>query len=376
MGAIVRLQNSPIGYREELMEILPGKDFNLMREILEEYHYELAGAKRNTAKTVRKSIQTCQRFVAYCGKAPWLLTTPDYNRWCSHIGQELRRAMSTQRLYQGLIHNFYEFLKDSNKRSLIEREYGVKIRQIARHRIPHLIEDETKKLRTAVPEEEACVFFEKLDEEIAVAQSFCSKDYYPLMRDYAMFYLTYRCGLRADEVIGVDADSFTWDPTTPEYGRFSVVIVLGKGSHGSDKKRREVPIDDPYLVEILDWYEQAVRPRFLEKAAPGEQAFFMSERGDRISYSSFLNRFHHAAGLARLDGKGYTPHCFRHSSISEKSTEYTLETVRRMHGHVYASTTQRYTTLKDDYLRKDFRRGVDANLEAWKAAKAVGAQGG
>jgi integrase len=242
MSTIVKFQNSPIGYREELKDILPPKDFGLLKEILEEYHFELSGGKRNTDKTIRQEILTCQRFISFSGKAPWLLSTHEYNLWCDFVGKEQKCATSTQRRYQGSVHNFYEFLKDSNKRNLIEREYGVRIRQIAKYRIPHVIEDETKKIRTAIPEEEARAFFERIDEEISVAESFGSKDYHPLMRDYAMYYLTYRCGLRADEVIGIDVDSFTWDPTVPEYGRYGVVIVLGKGSHGSGKKRREVPI--------------------------------------------------------------------------------------------------------------------------------------
>ena len=94
------------------------------------------------------------------------------------------------------------------------------------------------------------------------------------VRDRALFELVYSCGLRAEEVVGLDLGDVEFESET--------VRATGKGS-----KTRVVPIGEPA--------QRAVR-RYLESSRRAlgpnadEQALFVSRRGRRLSPSDVRRR--------------------------------------------------------------------------------------
>jgi site-specific recombinase XerD len=246
----------------------------------------------------------------------------------------------------------------------ISRLCGIHIRQIctSENCIPHVNEREIARERPGLTHEDVDAFFDAIDEELMMCARFRSKSLRPLQRDKTMFDLTYSCGLRASELIGLDVTSFVPNPQCPALGDFGFVSVWGKGSSGSGPRHRLVPNIDANLPVLLDWYREYVRPQFMMRADPNEKALFLSERGRRLSLSALEERFHHILRLAGLEGKGYTPHSLRHSSVSHKNWHLSLESLRILHGHKFAATTQGYMHIPDEDVDREMTKAIRASI--------------
>ena len=165
-------------------------------------------------------------------------------------------------------------------------------------------------------------------------------------RDRAMLELTYAAGLRVSEVVG---------PTGLELAGLSLddqwVRVTGKGS-----KERLVPLY-PGIVNRLRRYVREVRPllasRGSERAARSG-AMFLNARGQPLTRQGYwltLKRCAAASGI----GLRISPHTLRHSFATHLLRGGAhLRHVQELLGHANISTTQVYTHLTDDQVRRVF----------------------
>jgi site-specific recombinase XerD len=94
------------------------------------------------------------------------------------------------------------------------------------------------------------------------------------LRDRALFEVAYACGLRAEELVNLDATSVDFDGEQ--------LRVEGKGS-----KTRIVPAGEPALRALGRYFERA-RPALA--AGDGEPALFLSKSGRRLSTSDVRRR--------------------------------------------------------------------------------------
>jgi integrase/recombinase XerC len=127
-----------------------------------------------------------------------------------------------------------------------------------------------------------------------------------------------------------------------------MVRVLGKGN-----KERLVPVGDPALAALHDYWPQRTR-LIAERAGrgkpPEEAAVFLNGRGGRLTTRSIerlVGMYAERAGIAAR----VTPHALRHSfatHLLEMGAD--LRTVQELLGHVSLSTTQKYTHLNLDHL--------------------------
>jgi site-specific recombinase XerD len=341
---------------------LPEKDADLHAAIIGGYTNQRRSL-RHAAKTIGRDLAVIHDMLTFAGKAPWFWCEEDFESWCADLGRRRKLAMSSQRHYQSTIRGFLDYVvKNLRFPAEISRLYGIRVRQIctADNCIPHVVERELAGERPALSHHDVDTFFSAIDEEIEMCARFRGKALRPLQRDKVMFGLVYSCGLRASEALGLDVTSFRPNPRCPELGDHGFVSVWGKGSKGSGPRHREVPIVEPSLPSLIDWYIEFVRPQFALKADPNETALFLSERGRRLCLSGFEARFQHIVSLSGLAGKGYSPHCLRHSSVSHKNLHLSLEANRIMHGHRYAATTQGYMHIPDEDVDREMRRTVKA----------------
>jgi site-specific recombinase XerC len=102
-------------------------------------------------------------------------------------------------------------------------------------------------------------------------------------------------------------------------------------------------------------------------ADANEQALFLSERGKRLGVSSLEARFKHGLELAGLLEKNLTPHSFRHASVTHESLRFSLEAVRRKHGHVYSATTQGYMHINDGMVSEEINRVIASQIDRIKS---------
>lgn len=160
------------------------------------------------------------------------------------------------------------------------------------------------------------------------------------LRDVAMLELLYATGIRVGELVGLDLDDVDRDR--------NVVRVLGKG-----RKERSVPFGRP-AARALDFWTRHGRPRLLaEGAGP---ALFLGARGRRIDPRAVRRMVHQR--IADVPGApDIGPHGLRHSAAThllEGGAD--LRSVQELLGHASLATTQRYTHVTTDRLRRAYQQ--------------------
>ena len=156
-------------------------------------------------------------------------------------------------------------------------------------------------------------------------------------RDVAVLETIYSCGLRISELCGLVAQDIDWGE--------QLVRVRGKG-----KKERLVPIGEPALAAIKNYWNllpqipRGVSPVFygsLKKLRP------VSPRGLQLRLKKYLM-------LAHLDPH-LTPHKLRHSYATHLlDAGADLRSVQELLGHAHLVTTQVYTHLTTERLKRAY----------------------
>ncbi|HKH13928.1 MAG TPA: tyrosine recombinase XerC [Solirubrobacterales bacterium] len=160
------------------------------------------------------------------------------------------------------------------------------------------------------------------------------------VRDRAMLELAYACGLRAEEIVNVDAEAVDFESET--------VRVTGKGS-----KTRIVPMGEP-AQRALERYLSQARPALAADRA--EPALFLSRRGRRLSPSDIRRRLDRWVREAAVAGH-VSPHMLRHSFATHMlEGGADLRSIQELLGHSSVSTTQVYTRVEPGRLRRQYAR--------------------
>ncbi len=159
------------------------------------------------------------------------------------------------------------------------------------------------------------------------------------VRDRAMLHTMYAAGLRVTELVDLDLG----DVNLVE----GFVSALGKGN-----KRRIVPIGEHARVAMAQYLSE-VRPKW---ARPASRACFVTARGKAMTRQGFwriVKKYARAAGIS----KDISPHKLRHSFATHLlAGGADLRSVQTMLGHADISTTQIYTHVSGDHLRKMHER--------------------
>jgi integrase/recombinase XerC len=156
-------------------------------------------------------------------------------------------------------------------------------------------------------------------------------------RDVAILETIYSCGLRISELCGLRVEDIHWAE--------QLVRVRGKG-----KKERVVPIGAPALRAIdAYWARRAGRP------APEAPVFFRSESSDEpMSPRTVQHRLKRHLAAAGLDPR-ITPHKLRHSYATHLlDAGADLRSVQELLGHAHLATTQVYTHVTTERLKKAY----------------------
>jgi len=156
------------------------------------------------------------------------------------------------------------------------------------------------------------------------------------MRDRAMMEMLYATGMRVSEL--------THLPTHQVNLEGGYVLLYGKGS-----KERIVPLGSEAMKWVARYLEAARGDLSKGKESP---SLFINRSGKGMSRQRFWKNLKDYAQKAGLH-KRITPHLLRHSFAShllERGAD--LRSVQMMLGHVDISTTQIYTHVTGEKLKK------------------------
>ncbi|BDV43415.1 tyrosine recombinase XerD [Geotalea uraniireducens] len=156
------------------------------------------------------------------------------------------------------------------------------------------------------------------------------------LRDRAMLELLYATGLRVSELVGLTVRDVNISA--------GYLLTFGKGG-----KERLVPMGESACA-ALERYLAAGRPTMDRQG--DNRYLFLTRLGDRMSRQAFWNIIKKRAGEAKI-GKNISPHTLRHSfatHLLENGAD--LRSVQAMLGHADLSTTQIYTHVTRERLKR------------------------
>ena len=158
------------------------------------------------------------------------------------------------------------------------------------------------------------------------------------VRDKAILELLYATGLRVSELLALDEDQ-----VVPE-GR--TVRVLGKGG-----RERIVPFGNR-AARALEHYHAARKKRFPKVAG----VLFLTARGGPLRRTHLWRRLKDYARQAGIKRR-VSPHVLRHSFATHMlSGGADLRALQAMLGHRRITTTERYTHVEPEHLRRVWDR--------------------
>jgi integrase/recombinase XerD len=158
------------------------------------------------------------------------------------------------------------------------------------------------------------------------------------LRDRAMLELMYACGLRASEVIDLEVSRIDLDD--------GIVRAKGKGS-----KERIVPVGRIATRAVADYVRKA-RPKLV--GARMQTRVFVNFRGGALTRQGLYKIVQKHAESAGL-GDRMSPHTLRHTFATHLlAGGCDLRSLQEMLGHADVATTQVYTHLSNQQLKRAY----------------------
>ncbi|MCX7872552.1 MAG: tyrosine recombinase XerC [Verrucomicrobiae bacterium] len=298
-------------------------------EFVEQFCKHLATDKNASEYTYRNYRHALLDFIGWfkeqnSQKPDWKgITNDDFRGYLRHLSKQNFSKAAIQLRFSAF-RTFYKFL--------IRRGYlahsplsGLTMPKTSRSLPKFLtVEQVFELLRAPLKELESLQQSDGKTEQISVCY-----------RDTAVMETLYSCGLRISELCNLKVQDIDFNE--------QVVSVRGKG-----KKERLVPIGAPAVRAILKYWETLPAPPL-----PDEPVFFSNPEKRAPMYSRLVQmRIKRYLALAGLD-PSITPHTLRHSFATHMlDAGADLRSVQELLGHAHLVTTQVYTHITTEHLRR------------------------
>jgi integrase/recombinase XerD len=289
-----------------------------MKEHIDNFIYFLEverGVSRNTIQSYRKDLEKFMDYIQKKGRNVSAVTREDIVAFLMHLkDQELSASTIARNL--AAIKTFWKFLTSE---------------QIVPENVAGIVE--TPKTWKTIPD----ILSKKEIERLLDAPP---KKGWVGIRDRAILELMYATGLRVSEIKDLKKTSVNLEA--------DFVKCSGKGG-----KERIVPLGR-IAKQAISKYVESVRHKLCQKSR--DDHLFLSRLGKKLSRQSLWKMVQKYAKKSGIK-KHITPHTLRHSfatHLLEGGAE--LIGVQEMLGHADISTTQIYTHVDKDKLKKVHER--------------------
>jgi integrase/recombinase XerD len=270
------------------------------------------GYSKNTTDSYRLDLEQFARFVK--GKKPDQVERGDVKRYIDHLNAEAFSVATIERKMASL-KSFFHFAQGE----ALSKEDPT---------VDFSLPKKAKRLPKAL----------SMGETVKMLMAARGKT--PLnIRNVALLELLYATGMRASEIIFLNLADINFD--------VSFVRCFGKGS-----KERVVPVGKAALGALQDYLEKG-RPKLPQH---DKEALFLDKNGQRLTRSGLwgvVKKIVHELGLKEKT----SPHTLRHSfatHLLEKGAD--LRSVQEMLGHSDIATTQIYTSVSRERLKKMYAK--------------------
>lgn len=157
-------------------------------------------------------------------------------------------------------------------------------------------------------------------------------------RNKAMLELLYATGVRISELLNLTISNVSFED--------DLIRVIGKGS-----KERVIPVGEIAMESLVNYLENYRNILLKNKSS---EYLFLNTFGDPISRQGFFKIIKKEC-LKKGINDDIGPHTLRHSFASHMlNNGADLRIVQELLGHSDISTTQIYTHLTNDKIRKDY----------------------
>ena len=284
--------------------------------------------RRNySAHSVKYYLNILKQFVIWLDVPLEFATDRQINAYIDHL-LEKRMQPASINCYMAIIRAFYAYLKYEERIRLINPvKTGMRLRT-------------PRPLPRALREDQVDRFFDVIKSK----------------RDWAMFRLMLRCGLRVEEVANLTRGAI-------DLKQRKLMVLNGKGS-----KDRVVYVSDD-AADALDTYLKLRRHCRMKKVFLVEKGNY---KGKPISVRGIQKRIEY---YAKKSGVSICCHRLRHTMATQLlDAEAEVETIQDLLGHNWITTTQRYCKVSNVKVKKDYFKAmrVILNQSADRETKLAG----
>ena len=170
-----------------------------------------------------------------------------------------------------------------------------------------------------------------------------------VLRDRALLEVLYGTGARVSEVVGLNLGDVAG---AVESADLALVRVLGKGD-----KERVVPLGRLARDALEVWLSGQGRPLLVPKKwrrRSDADAVFLNARGGRLTRAGAFGVVRNYADRVGL-AERVSPHVLRHSCATHMLARGAdVRVVQELLGHASIATTQRYTKVSPEHLRRAY----------------------
>lgn len=157
-------------------------------------------------------------------------------------------------------------------------------------------------------------------------------------RMYTLLEVLYATGIRVSELVELPVSAIPQDCRT--------LTIVGKGN-----KERLVPLNNPATRALEKWL--ILREGTLRKGRVSKWLFPSSSHTGHLTRDGFFKRLKLVALKAGISPNRVSPHVFRHSFASHLiAHDADLRSVQKLLGHADIATTEIYTHVLADRLKK------------------------